>query len=196
MQRTQEPPQPALAWALMGALALIVTAMALWIFGFGGRSVASVAGSLKTEVECTLGLAYCEVSHPSLKHLHAIVDGVVVLFEAPSADGEPQTLDTLFEPVGLTPAQSCCAQSRGRCVNDDRVWDHPTWRALKFAPRRTWCRYAVERAPDGVGWRVLAVCDLDCDGVTGRFWHDIGLDEDGQLTVQPYQVSSPDAELE
>ncbi len=108
----------------------------------------------------------------------------------------PQTLDAIVEPVGLTPAWSCCSHPEGRCINPSSVWAHPTWKALKFAPKHTHCRYAVERLSEGVGWRMLAVCDLDCDGVTGRFWRDLEKGDGQELVYSPLQTSGLDAELE
>lgn len=110
--------------------------------------------------------------HPSQLPLRMMCDGVIVLAMERQSPGQSdaEALEALqLEPVGWTPAQTCGV--KGPCAANAALWAHPTWKALRFAPR-AWCQYALERR-EGGGWRARARCDRDGDGVFAEFARDV-----------------------
>lgn len=63
-------------------------------------------------------------------------------------------------------------------------WDHPTWRAIGFAPMQdTLYAYAIEISKDGRSAEVVARGDLDGDGKQSRFVRRLGFASDGAVGI-------------
>jgi hypothetical protein len=95
--------------------------------------------------------------------------------------------------TGLTPPNV----PRGTTVVDPPgTWDHPTWKALGIAYEDPhWYAYRVEIDPEpGTALRVVALGDLDGDGVTSWYERSATMSSNGQLVPRPGLVIESELE--
>ncbi len=133
---------------------------------------AGCSSSLRAVV-CAVDSNHCDFHHTAVGDLRAIADGIFALAQAKEFEEAPRSLDEFLAPVPATPAEPCCSKLGNRCQNDPSVWEHPTWRALWFAPKHTWCRYSIEHSTVNPGSELVvsAICDCNraCNGKTIEF---------------------------
>ena len=106
-----------------------------------------------------------------------------VYYVSPRLDSEGNKMPCAFPPsTPLTPARSCCSRKLDRngdrrCDVNPKHWQHPTWRALNFRPRRPhYYRYSFKSSGSGAKakFTITAEADQNCNGavsvlkVTGR----------------------------
>ncbi len=116
-----------------------------------------------------------------IDQLDKIYKGAAVYYTTPRVNRMGERLDCQFpDPVGLTPAPSCCQDQGGadrdgdgRCDVDPTVWDAPTWSSLSFQMNDPhYCVYSFDTnglSGSEAQFTANAHCDLDCDGVRSTF---------------------------
>lgn len=90
------------------------------------------------------------------------------------------------ESVGPTPPVGTCCEQGGKCAPDPALWEHPTWKLLKFSVDDPhYYSYAYEVLDGGKTFVVRAIGDLDCDGVRATFELTGTVTDDGRVEMSP-----------
>jgi len=103
------------------------------------------------------------------KHQAEEADQLLAVIGDRVAEAVAETGRVPLVPAPPTPVPSCCDQG-GACTADDRTWNAPGWRALRFTIDGTY-RFTYEYAPDPSGTFAIAraVGDLNCDGTQSLY---------------------------
>ena len=105
---------------------------------------------------------------PNLKKIY---DAAATYFEKEHTKRDGTAIARQFPTsVGLTPSQSCCSQTGGKCRNTD--WSNATWRELKFAiddPHYFQYAFVSTGTKTNSKFTARAEADLDCDGVLSTY---------------------------
>jgi len=109
-------------------------------------------------------------------NLRAMSTGLQML-AADAAD--PKTFK-LPASAGPSPKQDCC-KTEGKCAPDAKAWEHPTWKALMFAPMDP-TRYHYAFEAKGNAFVLRAKGDPACSGKE-EIWEVAGTLKDGDIEV-------------
>lgn len=116
-------------------------------------------------------------------------------FKSPGVGPDGKPLPRRFpKTVDWTPAKSCCASSSGQCQPQAEPWNHPTWRALRFAlkePHRFQYRF-VNKGLVGKShvFEAQARGDIGCSGRRTTFTLRGVTDAEGNVSILPVKPTT------